>query len=50
MQALIDADEKATPKGDAGTIDWDVFVNGNDWDIKNLTIAWRRARPSANGR
>lgn len=39
MQALIDADEKATPKGDAGTIDWDVFVNGNDWDIKNLTIA-----------
>jgi hypothetical protein len=39
LQALIDADEKATPKGDAGTIDWDVFVNGNDWDIKNLTIA-----------
>lgn len=39
MQALIDADEKATPQGDAGTIDWDVFVNGNNWDIKNLTIA-----------
>ena len=39
MQALLDADEKATPKGDAGTIDWDVFVNGNDWDIKNLTVA-----------
>jgi hypothetical protein len=39
LQALLDADEKATPKGDAGTIDWDVFVNGNDWDIKNLIIA-----------
>lgn len=39
LQTLIDTDEKATPKGDAGTIDWDVFVNGNDWDIKDLTIA-----------
>src|SRR5664279_3725934 len=28
LQALIDADEKATPQGDAGTIDWDVFVDG----------------------
>jgi hypothetical protein len=39
LQALIDADEKATPQGDAGTIDWDVFVNGNNWDVKNLTVA-----------
>ena len=38
MQALIDADEKATPQGDAGTIDWDVFVNGNDWALSKLTI------------
>ncbi len=38
LQALIDADEKATPKGEAGTIDWDVFVNGNDWALSKLTI------------
>ena len=38
MLALIDADEKATPQGDAGTIDWDVFVNGNDWALSKLTI------------
>jgi hypothetical protein len=39
LQALIDADEKATPQGDAGTIDWDVFVNGNNWELSKLTIA-----------
>lgn len=39
LQALIDADAKATPEGDAGTIDWDVFVNGNNWQLSKLTIA-----------
>ena len=42
LQALLDADAKATPKGDSGTIDWDVFVNGNDWELTNLRITLER--------
>jgi hypothetical protein len=38
MQRLLDADAKATPKGDAGTIDWDVFVDGNDWALTKMRI------------
>jgi hypothetical protein len=38
LQALIDADTKATPEGEVGKIDWDVFVNGNDWQLSELTI------------
>ncbi|WP_216074934.1 hypothetical protein, partial [Acinetobacter baumannii] len=30
LQALVDADRAATPDGEVGTIDWDVFVDGND--------------------
>ena len=36
MQALRDAD---AAKGDAGTIDWDLFVNGSDWVLTNLRIS-----------
>jgi Protein of unknown function (DUF3828) len=39
LQALIEADEKNTPQGDAGKIDWDVFVDGNNWEIGKLKIA-----------
>jgi len=38
LQALLDADAATTPKGDAGTIDWDVFVNGNNWELSDLHI------------
>jgi hypothetical protein len=38
IQDLLDADAKATPKGDAGTIDWDVFVNGNNWELSDVNI------------
>src|SRR5215468_3930591 len=30
LQELIDTDLKKTPPGDAGTIDWDVFIDGNN--------------------
>ena len=39
LQALLDTDAKNTPPGDAGTIDWDVFVDGNNWGLSNLRIA-----------
>lgn len=35
---LIEADEKATPKGEVGRLDFDVFVNGNNWELSNLKI------------
>ncbi|MBV8964029.1 MAG: DUF3828 domain-containing protein [Hyphomicrobiales bacterium] len=38
LKALIDADEKKTVRGDDPTIDWDVFVNGQDWELSNLKI------------
>ncbi len=39
LQGLIDEDEKKTPPGEAGTIDWDLFIDGNDWVLSNLRIA-----------
>jgi hypothetical protein len=38
LQALLDADAKATPEGEVGKIDWDVFVDGQEWQIANLKI------------
>jgi hypothetical protein len=38
LRALIDADVKNTPDGYAPTIDWDVFVDGNNWEISNVRI------------
>ena len=39
LQALVDADAKATPEGEVGKIDWDVFVDGQEWEIAELKIA-----------
>ena len=39
LQALIDKDEKETPEGMVGRIDWDVFVDGQDWQLSELKIA-----------
>ncbi|MGB9045072.1 MAG: DUF3828 domain-containing protein [Pseudolabrys sp.] len=39
LQALIDKDEKETPEGRVGRIDWDVFVDGQDWKLTELKIA-----------
>ncbi|MBN8943985.1 MAG: DUF3828 domain-containing protein [Rhizobiales bacterium] len=33
LQGLLDADRAATPDGEVGTIDWDVFVDGNDVEL-----------------
>jgi hypothetical protein len=38
LQALLDKDEKETPEGEVGRIDWDVFVNGQDWKLSELKI------------
>ena len=38
LQALIDKDEKETPEGMVGRIDWDVFVDGQDWKLSDLKI------------
>jgi hypothetical protein len=38
LKALVEADLKAQEPGDSGSIDWDVFVNGNDWQVSKLAI------------
>jgi Protein of unknown function (DUF3828) len=38
LQGLIDVAERNTPKGEVGKIDWDVFVDGNDWALSKLQI------------
>jgi hypothetical protein len=38
LQALIDKDAKETPEGEVGRIDWDVFVDGQDWQLTELKI------------
>ena len=39
LQGLIDADDKkAKSEGDGPTIDWDVFVDGNDWALTEMKI------------
>jgi hypothetical protein len=39
LQALIDKDQKETPEGMVGRIDWDVIVDGQDWQLSALKIA-----------
>jgi hypothetical protein len=39
LQALVDKDDKETPEGMVGRIDWDVFIDGQDWKLTNLEIA-----------
>jgi hypothetical protein len=38
LQALLDKDAKETPEGEVGRIDWDVFVDGQDWQLTELKI------------
>jgi Protein of unknown function (DUF3828) len=38
LQALVDKDEKETPEGEVGRIDWDLFVDGQDWQLTELKI------------
>ena len=35
---LVDKDAKETPEGMVGRIDWDVFVDGQDWKLSELKI------------
>jgi Protein of unknown function (DUF3828) len=38
LQALVDKDAKETPEGEVGRIDWDVFIDGQDWKLTELKI------------
>jgi hypothetical protein len=38
LEKLMRADKRRTPKGEVGRLDFDVFINGQDWDIKDLKI------------
>jgi hypothetical protein len=38
LQKLMAADRKRTPKGDVGRLEFDPFVNGQDWEIKKLVV------------
>jgi hypothetical protein len=38
LQALVDKDERETPEGEVGRIDWDVFIDGQDWKLTGLKI------------
>jgi hypothetical protein len=46
LQALIDKDAKETPDGEVGRIDWDVFIDGQDWKLTELKIAPVSQTPS----
>jgi Protein of unknown function (DUF3828) len=37
-QQLLDADRKTTPEGEVGKIDWDVFVDGQEWKLSELNV------------
>ncbi len=39
LRELIDADRKNTPEGEIGRLDFDVFVNGQDWELSGLHVA-----------
>lgn len=38
LQALYDADAEATPEGEMGALDFDPFIDGQDWEITDLEI------------
>jgi hypothetical protein len=38
LQKLMAADRKRTPKGEVGRLEFDPFVNGQDWEIKKLVV------------
>jgi hypothetical protein len=39
LQALIDKDAAETPDGEVGRLDWDPFVDGQDWQLTGLKLA-----------
>jgi hypothetical protein len=45
LQALLDKDAAETPEGMVGRIDWDVFVDGQDFALSELKIVpvWQDA-------
>ena len=45
LQALIDKDEKEA-EGGVGRIDWDVFIDGQDWKLTELKITPLSQTPS----
>ena len=38
LQDLLDADRKNTPAGEVGKVDWDVFIDGNDWQLSDVRV------------
>jgi Protein of unknown function (DUF3828) len=38
LQALMDKDEAETHEGEEGRIDWDVFIDGQDWKLSDIKI------------
>jgi Protein of unknown function (DUF3828) len=38
LRAAFEKDKRDTPKGEAGRLDWDFLVAGNDWDLSNVEI------------
>lgn len=38
LQALYDADAAATPDGEMGALDFDPYIDGQDWKITDLEI------------
>ncbi len=38
LQALYDADAEQTPDGEMGALDFDPYIDGQDWDITDLEI------------
>lgn len=38
LKALFEADRERTPEGEIGAIDFDPFVNAQDYDLSNLDI------------
>jgi hypothetical protein len=48
LQKLIDADDRRTPKGDLGRLEFDVFINGQDWEFEDIKVAADRAQVRAS--
>lgn len=38
LKALFEADRERTPEGEVGALDFDPFVNGQDYDLSDLVI------------
>lgn len=39
LQALLDKDERESPEGEVGRLDFEVVVDGQDWQLSDLKIA-----------